>query len=927
MRDKGKPINFSLNNMSIESIDLLWDQTIDKLQRLVQEETSLPDPQTKLVSISDAYHHFAKLYIRYSIVLSEFNTCYEKSIQPQKRLDIKCTIERVVGRVINLRHLLVKWCPPNPDVVSKGSAAAGGGSGSSNQAPFPWEYFDLSNQLKELSLTPDQLEITTPVFYTEDQKEGIRKRNLLIDRLMQQQQSLSDGPKRKQLMDDTRWDAEIVPATSRDALESSIAVVLSSPSEAGSNMIKEEGKIVSLDENLPDRAAAKVQSIVRGHLSRKVTSHKKQWLDRYIGLEHDRAELIKLEKNLADIKARRFQEQQYRKERYENDLHRLKDVVKEEEGFAIQSMLREERIKWITDHAITKNMLPDTFEGFYAKDIPPADEKEVQAAKAEKDKDAKSKGKKNNAKDAEDNKGSKNKKSTVVDDVEHPVLNAPHTLLDPIKECINTYETRWKQRNIGPDRTKSQHHDVDMAKDSIVRHQVKAELTKGVEEKLLSNILKIKAMQEAGVMVKKSSKDKKEGKGKDVVEKGKKEKKEKPLPGLALPGIESMTVDAMLGILVQHDLVFLPEERRVKDFIGGFENGRPTLPTPTDKQQERWIPNDPSAHQLRKAVMDYCVLPLGPGEYVRSTMKDDDNVRSILFYGPEGCGKSLVIQAIASEIGAMVINLSSATIGSSFRTNEEALKLIHMVFTVAKEKSYAPVLIYLDNCHEIFIDKKRRIPQTRGGEGEGNGEERSRRNAIQAAPLDDMNRFQKHLLIYKNTALKKEDRVLITGSTTMPELTDVKLMKWKGSDSGKPEKQGFFEHALYFPLVNHSDRVMMWRELILRRISKFNRLSLLSEMTPNPNLDLVALSLMSARVSGGEMSFIVDSILTEERVNKLAVSPLSEHEFVCYFSRLDKKQDDTRFLTFTRQFTNLDSVWKSNNPAGENGDDKKKKKK
>jgi len=120
---------------------------------------------------------------------------------------------------------------------------------------------------------------------------------------------------------------------------------------------------------------------------------------------------------------------------------------------------------------------------------------------------------------------------------------------------------------------------------------------------------------------------------------------------------------------------------------------------------------------------------------------------------------------------------------------------------------------------------------------------------------------------------------------------------------------------------------MLWRELILQRISKFNRLSLLSEMTPNPNLDLVALSLMSARVSGGEMSFIVDSILTEERVNKLAVSPLSEHEFVCYFSRLDKKQDDTRFLTFTRQFTNLDSVWKSNNPAGENGDDKKKKKK
>jgi hypothetical protein len=897
--------------MSIESIDLLWDQSIDKLHRLVQEESRLPDQQTKtVVSNSDAYHHFAKLYIKYSIILSELNSCYELSIQPQKRLDIKCTIERVVGRVIHLRHCLVKWCPLNPDVVPKGSAAGVKGSGSSNQAPFPWEYFDLSNQLKELSLTPDQLEFTTPIFYSEDQKEGIINRNLLIDRLMQQQQSISGGPKRKQLMDDTRWDAEIVPVADRSIL------VVSNPSEAG-----EVKKSVSLDENLPDRAAAKVQSIVRGHLSRKVTSQKKRWLDRYIGLEHDRAELIKLEKNLADIKARRLQEQQYRKERYENDLHRLKDVVKEEEGFAIQSMLREERIKWITDHAITKNMLPDSFEGFYTKDIRP-DEKEAAAAKGEKDKDTKNKGK-TNAKDAADNKGSKDKKSTIVDEVEHPVLDAPSSLLDPIKDCITTYETRWKQRNIGPDRTHSQHHDVDLAKDSIVRHQVKAELTKGVEEKLLSNILKIKAMQEASGVVKKSSKDKKEGKGKDVADKGKKEKKDKPLPGLALPGIESMTVDEMLGILVQHDLIFLPEGRVVKDFIGDFENGRPTL---TDKQQDRWIPNDPSAHQLRKAVMDYCILPLGPGEYVRSTMNENDNVRSILFYGPEGCGKTLLVQAIASEIGAMVINLSSTTIGSSFRTNEEALKLIHMVFTVAKEKSYAPVLIYLDKCHEIFMGKTKRIPQTRGGDGgEGQGEERSRRNAIQASPLDDMNRFQKHLLLYKNTALKKEDRVLIVGITTMPELTDVKLMKWKGSDSGKPEKQGFFEHALYFPLANHSDRLMLWRELMLRRISKINQLEL-SEITSNPNLDLVALSFMSAGVSGGELSFIVDSILTEDRVNNLAVSPLSEHEFVRYFSRLDK-QDDTRFLTFTRQYTNLDSVWKSNNPDGENGDDKRKKKK
>ena len=120
--------------------------------------------------------------------------------------------------------------------------------------------------------------------------------------------------------------------------------------------------------------------------------------------------------------------------------------------------------------------------------------------------------------------------------------------------------------------------------------------------------------------------------------------------------------------------------------------------------KERWIPNDPSAFQLRKAVMEYCILPLG-SESIRSNIRDDESVRSMLFYGPEGSGKTVMVQTIASEIGAIVVNLASSSIGSSFGGDEGAMKLIHMVFTVAKERAYSPVIIYLDNCHEIFMSK------------------------------------------------------------------------------------------------------------------------------------------------------------------------------------------------------------------------------
>ena len=297
--------------------------------------------------------------------------------------------------------------------------------------------------------------------------------------------------------------------------------------------------------------------------------------------------------------------------------------------------------------------------------------------------------------------------------------------------------------------------------------------------------------------------------------------------------------------------------------------------------------------------MEYCILPLG-SESIKSNIQDNENIRSILFYGPEGSGKTRMVQTIASEIGALLINLSSSTIGNSFGGKEGATKLIHMAFTVAKEKAYAPVVIYLDNCHEFFMGKSKK----------GGG----------SAINSDMQRFQKDLLIYKNQALKKEDRVLVIGCTNMPDMGDVKLLRWKGP-SGKPEKQGFFERSLYFPRANHADRAMLWKGFIRQRISGFNTLLKI------PDMDYAALAFLSDGFNAGEISSTVDSVLSEDRLTALESEPLSEHDFSNYFSRETDKQDDERFLTFTRQITNLDSVWKNINAGDTKSGDSKKKKK
>lgn len=226
-------------------------------------------------------------------------------------------------------------------------------------------------------------------------------------------------------------------------------------------------------------------------------------------------------------------------------------------------------------------------------------------------------------------------------------------------------------------------------------------------------------------------------------------------------------------------------------------------------------------------------------------------------------------EIIAYEVGALVIHLSSTSIGNAFEDGNDATKLIHMIFTVAKEKSLSPVIIYLDDCHEFFLGKPKK-----GGN----------LDAINTT----MKRFQKDLLIYKNQYLTKEDRVLVIGCTNTPEAGDMKLMKWKGS-GGKAEKQGFFEHALYFPNPSHASRSMIWKEAIRRKVNC------------QCNVDFDLLAHMSAGYSNGQIVEIVNEVISHDRLKNLASKPLSEHDFAPDMLSKEQLELDP-YVEFRRQW-------------------------
>ncbi len=69
---------------------------------------------------------------------------------------------------MELKHDLVKWNPPNPDVRTV------------PESNFPWEYVNLDDLLVDLKLPPSLLEVPVPKYFMEDHAAEIKKRDRLV---------------------------------------------------------------------------------------------------------------------------------------------------------------------------------------------------------------------------------------------------------------------------------------------------------------------------------------------------------------------------------------------------------------------------------------------------------------------------------------------------------------------------------------------------------------------------------------------------------------------------------------------------------------------------------------------------------------------------------------------------------------------------
>lgn len=119
-------------------------------------------------------------------------------------------------------------------------------------------------------------------------------------------------------------------------------------------------------------------------------------------------------------------------------------------------------------------------------------------------------------------------------------------------------------------------------------------------------------------------------------------------------------------------------------------------------------PRPPSMALIRQLVTEYIIFPLG-SDILRK--RHPDHTMSYLFYGPNGTGKTQVVQAIATETRAVLFDISPNVLldidESQFKPDKkESEKLVAMVMVAAK--MYGPSIIYIDQCEKIFAGKKKK---------------------------------------------------------------------------------------------------------------------------------------------------------------------------------------------------------------------------
>ena len=311
-----------------------------------------------------------------------------------------------------------------------------------------------------------------------------------------------------------------------------------------------------------------------------------------------------------------------------------------------------------------------------------------------------------------------------------------------------------------------------------------------------------------------------------------------------------------------------------------------------EEEEEKVFQPDPSMAQLRRACTECIVLPFSTGvkcacqeteeekaqklklldaeqPVTAGSMKCDMALRTYLFYGPQGSGKSLMVRAIATETRALVLDISGYAVADRFPDKKRFQQMLVTTFRVALK--YQPAIILIDGIEQYFPGKpKKKANQKKSG--------------IPPPVIGRCSKYKKDLIAQIKIHLDHWDKVAIIATTNLPQYCDLKELK------------KLFSKKFYFPYPDNTNSGLIFKSLVEKNGVKLNEAFSTSLFTH-----------MSEGLTPGSMESAIKNVLTKRRKADIDLRPLTVRDFIVPLSEtyMCSAEEYQIFREFTESVTGL----------------------
>jgi SpoVK/Ycf46/Vps4 family AAA+-type ATPase len=174
-------------------------------------------------------------------------------------------------------------------------------------------------------------------------------------------------------------------------------------------------------------------------------------------------------------------------------------------------------------------------------------------------------------------------------------------------------------------------------------------------------------------------------------------------------------------------------------------------------------------HDVKQDLKESMIVPL-----LRPDISEQFGIepaKGIMLFGPPGCGKTLLMKALATELHVEMINIKCSDIMSKWYGESEGR--ITELFKTAKERK--PCIIFFDEIDAVA--KKRELYSA-----------------------DDVTPRLLSIMLSELDGMDRSAGIIMVGSTNKPEMCDTALMR-----------PGRFDKIMYVPPPSYDERIDIFR--------------------------------------------------------------------------------------------------------------------